>query len=448
MSSRSPLATRRCGVTAPSSPSSDGETPQGAGRDRQLRRQSYGSDDDGGGSDLDASLAHAASSLEISCEATPQVGIQRSPNDMSSGATSSLSPARLGERCGQGTCSKRRSISDLSHSARMTPKSMEREGMGIPWERAPGLCSIDIRPGDTAERERQFCLMPTPELVQKASLVPRAPMTPERGSPGLMQRTFEDRVQRASMMRSPDSEGLPDGTVAGSPPFRGFSRPPEELRDLVSPISCMHESPTPGHPVSPEAAPCFSPAVRRLALDPCGPGGNVGEGPAPAHTGAPTPRALGGRVACPTPRAEERLQPPLLSCRVQPQILKARRAAGPAAAMTARVQNPLARSGGGGRVRAAVAAWGSTGGLHGAAAATGSTTAGPGMRPTSGGIGRGGARMPQAPRVAMQRGVQPLADTGALKENKRPPNAATVPIKKSHGSVAGVTVAPGCKRRC
>lgn len=141
--------------------------------------------DDGNGSGIDESLAAAASSLDISAECIT--------------APSSWSPA---SPCGGSSSrprrkSKRRSISDLSPSSRMTPKELEGRGLGIPWQRTSGLCKIDINQGEVQDNAREFCLVQTPELCKRASTSP--PLSPDVHSPGELQRRFINNVRRASV---------------------------------------------------------------------------------------------------------------------------------------------------------------------------------------------------------------------------------------------------------
>eukprot|EP00933_Yihiella_yeosuensis_P072279 TRINITY_DN80630_c0_g1_i1.p1 TRINITY_DN80630_c0_g1~~TRINITY_DN80630_c0_g1_i1.p1 ORF type:complete len:423 (-),score=70.79 TRINITY_DN80630_c0_g1_i1:155-1423(-) len=164
-------------------------------------------------------------------------------SDMSSCApmsvpSSSWSPASINgiERRRE---SKRRSISELSQSARMTPKELERRGLGIPWQRQPNLCTIDLQPGEAAERAREFCLIPTPELMKGGTAEARSsvspPTTPDQRSPSTMQRSFVQRVWRASLGQSPESEG----TYGGAGPSSIEASPiPSRLSnyDMLSPI--------------------------------------------------------------------------------------------------------------------------------------------------------------------------------------------------------------------
>mmetsp|Transcript_74077 Transcript_74077/g.130959 ORF Transcript_74077/g.130959 Transcript_74077/m.130959 type:complete len:311 (-) Transcript_74077:62-994(-) len=190
----------------------DSETPRTPGQlDRgrlRCRRQSVGglirrpsSGDD--------SLAEAAGSLDISCE----IGADCSTGEMSwcaatsvSSSRASWSPASSSRGQVQRRVSKRRSISDLSQSARMTPKDLENRGLGIPWQKPAGLCTMSMPAGEAAEQGRNACLIPTPELGRGKAQA-QSPGSPEQGSPSSLQRSFVDRVRRASLCDSPDAEG-------------------------------------------------------------------------------------------------------------------------------------------------------------------------------------------------------------------------------------------------
>lgn len=264
-------------------------------------------------SEVDESLAQAASSLEISCAAS----IERSTGGTSSGfahsgASSSWSPALSGRSRRH---SKRRSISDLSQSARMTPKTLEKRGMGIPWQKAPALCTIDLKRDEVADQARDFCLVPTPELVKTGRSPPH---TPDVGSPGAMQRRFIDRVRMASLCQSPEEDRRRVGGLSHTPGecSMGSSRlesTEEEQQDPVSPIQPTAD----GSPLEDHSG-LFSPPPRRLARPMLN---------AP-HTMRASPPVLDLKASLGAPqlhtarRAEERMQ---VSCRVQPQILKARR---------------------------------------------------------------------------------------------------------------------------
>lgn len=126
---------------------------------------------------------------------------------------------------------------DLSPSALMTPKADEKRGNGASFF-GGNLCTINLQASEVAEGQ-QFCLLPTPELERfpasgemsgveaaddetvqdgrRLCLLPTpelpAPSSPEaavepNGSPGSMQRRFMDRVEDASLTRSPEVEVL------------------------------------------------------------------------------------------------------------------------------------------------------------------------------------------------------------------------------------------------
>lgn len=95
--------------------------------------------------------------------------------------------------------SQRASIHDLSPDRLMTPKQNRERGLGpsMPWRDVPGLCSINIDPGEAAEKARLYCLVPTPELVRRAQ--GQSPqLSPSRESPTSMQQRFLDRFSAAS----------------------------------------------------------------------------------------------------------------------------------------------------------------------------------------------------------------------------------------------------------
>mmetsp|Transcript_42966 Transcript_42966/g.134237 ORF Transcript_42966/g.134237 Transcript_42966/m.134237 type:complete len:347 (-) Transcript_42966:350-1390(-) len=235
--------------------------------------------------ELDESLAQAASSLEISCEA----GMNASTGKASSCGrcslpSSSWSPASVsGSRARRR--STRRSLSELSESARMTPQELKNRGLGIPWQRHPGICTLDLHKDEAAEQARQFCLMPTPELHKRRVSSPL--QTPEHSSPRAMQRLFTDRVRRASLSQS-------SGSAKAS-----FS--PEEAS--LSPIGAASES-SPLEEAQRLPPPPRRPVRARSLFS------------MPMVTAGSPPQMHTAR------RAEERLQLPV---RVQPQILKSRR---------------------------------------------------------------------------------------------------------------------------
>lgn len=264
--------------------------------------------DRGSLSDVDESLAQAASSLEISCAAS----VAHSPCGFSSvsgsntGMSTGWSPATSGSSRPH---SKRRSISDLSQSARMTPKTLEKRGMGIPWQRAAGLCTIDLDPCENAEKARNFCLVPTPELKKGGQSPTRSP---SESSPGSLQRRFNDRVRMASLCHSPTEEG---GHHVQSCSDEGPA-------DAASPIWPTNNSDsTTGS--QPEL---FSPPPRRE--------GRFGNERAcsvsilsDAKPSSSAPKLHTAR------RAEERMQ---VAGRVRPQILKARKTVLPSKTHTPR----------------------------------------------------------------------------------------------------------------
>lgn len=116
----------------------------------------------------------------------------------------------------------------------------------MPWYRAPGICTIDVNPGEAADNARFFCLVPTPELGKQARASSSPPMTPEHRSPGVMQRCFVDMVRRASLCHSPNSEGCSSPPGGGSTempwspcPASPIARPRGERS--LSPIVPLHE---------------------------------------------------------------------------------------------------------------------------------------------------------------------------------------------------------------
>lgn len=207
---------------------------------------------------LDESLAEAASSLDISCD----VGTELSAGDMipsgarGSGSSSGWSPATA-EGCSRRRKSRRRSISELSPSARMTPPELEHRGLGIPWQRpASKICTVELQ-ADEAERARQFCLVPSPELNRNGHS--RCAQSPPR-TPGSMQRQFLDHIHRASMCVTPGSGERSGGRASqfGAGPWSGPATP-TSMRDspvLPSPIAPIapHASMALGLEVSPACA--------------------------------------------------------------------------------------------------------------------------------------------------------------------------------------------------
>jgi hypothetical protein len=192
--------------------------------------------------DEDRSLQPSA--LDMSFEE----GAECSTGEMSSCApmsvpSSSWSPASI-HGVEKRRKSKRRSLTEMSEADRMTPKELERQGLGIPWQRAHNICTIDLNAGEVDNRAREFCLIPTPELMKGEACQddrPRVspPITPSR-SPGTMQRRFVDRVWRASLGQSPCSEGS----------YTGLASTSIEVSPLPSPA--CYEIPSPIPPVPEE----------------------------------------------------------------------------------------------------------------------------------------------------------------------------------------------------
>mmetsp|Transcript_52062 Transcript_52062/g.122199 ORF Transcript_52062/g.122199 Transcript_52062/m.122199 type:complete len:259 (+) Transcript_52062:37-813(+) len=98
--------------------------------------------------------------------------------------------------------SKRRSISELTPTARMTPKELRARGMGFPWRQSMGLglCKADVESFDAG---RKLCLLPTPELKRQAR---RSSRSLPNSSPRSLQLSFSERVAKASLCLSSDSE--------------------------------------------------------------------------------------------------------------------------------------------------------------------------------------------------------------------------------------------------
>jgi len=260
--------------------------------------------DCGSPSDIDESLAQAASSLEISCAAS----VSRSPGVFSSvcgshsGMSAGWSPATSGSSRPH---SRRRSISELSQSARMTPKTLEKRGMGIPWQRAACLCKIDLDQCDNAEKAnaekaRNFCLVPTPELKKGG----QSPMhSPSVSSPGSLQRRFNDRVRMASLCHSPTEEGghHVQPCTDEDPTDPDPASPIQPTSNSDSPIGSQPE--------------LFSPPPRRA--------GRLGNDRACSVSILSDVKSLSSAPKLHTARrAEERMH---VTGRVQPQILKARK---------------------------------------------------------------------------------------------------------------------------
>jgi len=203
--------------------------------------------------------------------------------------------------------SKRRSISDLSQSARMTPKTLEKRGMGIPWQRAAGLCTIDLDPCENAEKARNFCLVPTPELIKGG----QSPMhSPAESSPGSLQRRFNDRVRMASLCHSPTEED-------------GHHAQPCSDEDPTDPASPIWPTNSSDSPVGSQPE-LFSPPPRRV--------GRFGNDRACSVSILSDAKPLSSAPKLHTARrAEERMQ---VAGRVQPQILKARKTVFPSKTQT------------------------------------------------------------------------------------------------------------------
>jgi len=160
-----------------------------------------------------------------------------------SSGSSSCSPADELSTSPRPGGAKRRSITEMSQSARMTPQSQRERGLGCPWMQSYGLCAVDVQSGDIDEA-RQFCLLPTPELQEKREISPRSP---EIHSPSSMQRRFVDLVHRASLGEASHSNGTSPSGVPGSPEIKSrrrsllvslFDSTPEK----VSSVSPMHVS--------------------------------------------------------------------------------------------------------------------------------------------------------------------------------------------------------------
>eukprot|EP00929_Paragymnodinium_shiwhaense_P035824 TRINITY_DN19298_c0_g1_i1.p1 TRINITY_DN19298_c0_g1~~TRINITY_DN19298_c0_g1_i1.p1 ORF type:complete len:408 (+),score=87.65 TRINITY_DN19298_c0_g1_i1:83-1306(+) len=100
---------------------------------------------------------------------------------------------------------KRRSMADIALADRMTPEEKKRTGMGLPWQRQPGLCTVDIAARDVDEAALNLCLLPTPELIRRrsgsASPHPAAAGSSSpapQPSPMTLQRRFTDSVLAAA----------------------------------------------------------------------------------------------------------------------------------------------------------------------------------------------------------------------------------------------------------
>lgn len=194
--------------------------------------------------ETDESLAKSVSALDISSEYQP-----------CSAASSSMSPtgeSSTGRHLG-GSNIKRRSIAEMSPSDRMTPRSLEHRGLGLPWMRTSGICTLEMETDEVANRARQFCLVPTPELGGENKRTISPPSSPENQSPSAMQKRFVDRVHRASlgqpspyrMSSSSSSSVAPDSSQLDV----------ESMPAAVSPIAAFLE--------------CSSARECRCNADPC-----------------------------------------------------------------------------------------------------------------------------------------------------------------------------------
>jgi len=170
--------------------------------------------------------------------------------------------------------------------------------MGIPWQRASGLCTIDLDPCENAEKARNFCLVPTPELKKGG----QSPMhSPSVSSPGSLQRKFNDRVRMASLCHSPTEEGGHHIRTSSD----------EDPTDPASPIWPTNNSDSPAG----SQPDFFSPPPRRA--------GRFGNDRARSMSILSDAKPLSSAPKLHTARrAEERMQ---VTGRVQPQILKARK---------------------------------------------------------------------------------------------------------------------------
>lgn len=207
---------RHCGDVG--SPAGRGSSTRGG---RRLPRYSAGSDDE-----TDESLAQSVSKLDISSECL-------SASMCRSAISSSCSPPEPGSSQAAGG-SKRRSISDMSPSARMTPLSMERRGLGVPWLKQPALCTMDLQAGEVGDEAINFCLLTTPELIRQQAC--RSPLSsPDVHSPSAMQRKFRNSIHRASLSPcASDAQGTPMSPDQRSP-SPGFG----ESLDVAAPDHCM-----------------------------------------------------------------------------------------------------------------------------------------------------------------------------------------------------------------
>lgn len=114
---------------------------------------------------------------------------------------------------------KRRSISELSPSARMTPENLKMRGLGLPWDaERVSLCRTEV--SSDQEKGRQLCLIATPELHRS----PAGPAGPAAPRAEELQKSFTRRVREASLCLSPDS----DDDLLHSPLFS----PTRRLKDL------------------------------------------------------------------------------------------------------------------------------------------------------------------------------------------------------------------------
>lgn len=212
------------------------------------------------------SLARAVSSLDLSGD---RADTEVSPGDMipsgARGCCAGWSPASVeGQPQSQRRQSKRRSISDLSPSARMTPESLQARGLGIPWQKpAAGICGMFDVQLDELEQARNFCLLPSPELHKRPA--PKSDLASPRGSssgmrcswgstaspdpgnegPSQLQRRFLEGLRRATAATTPeekerkkamDQEGFGDVV---------FSCDAEKRSPVFTPSSTRSPSPRP-----------------------------------------------------------------------------------------------------------------------------------------------------------------------------------------------------------
>jgi len=225
-----------------------------------------------------------------------------SPCGTAQSAASSRCSSASGSSSGMASScrsTKRRSLTDMSPSARMTPEALEHRGLGIPWQRVSGLCTLNVQSGEALENARTLCLLPTPELVhvprnelqdeesakargnspsagplhspplsitrgsdargrsrgrpQRSPSGGEASPSPEQLSPGSMQRRFSDRVERASLCQSPSGVGRFASTFPASP--TSPSSPAIRTFASASPEPEASRSQDVGPPVGPQRTP-------------------------------------------------------------------------------------------------------------------------------------------------------------------------------------------------